>query len=470
MKLFWKLFFGVICVTTMIFCVSGHLLITTVFRSSLEREETRLAQTNAAFATAFQTAAEKNYNGEWMDEREVENSVLSIRFSGMSDINQLIIRSPSKSILYRKTKQLPVPDDKLKDSVTEEKDTVYQIKKYGGRYYIHAVSAMSVGRWEYNVETMSEISSIFWQKEEQYRIFAVCMCSLVGVTAIIILFLAMWITSPLRKLSLAVQKIGHGDYTKKIMIRGDDEVTDLARKFNWMTEELEQTVGKLKEQAVRQEEFVGSFSHEMKTPLTSIIGYSDMIRSKPMTEEERILYGDCIYRQGKRLEKLSSRMLELIVLGKKDIKLQNVELKNFLGTIEEELKPVLTRRKISLKTRVDTCQILAEPALLKTVFLNIVDNSQKAVEEQGCIHIWSEKEEQRVWIHIWDNGKGIPAGEVERVTESFYMADKSRKYENGGVGLGLSICKKVLELHNAFMKIESTEGKETTVSICFKVQ
>lgn len=467
MKLFWKLFFCIISVTAVAFCVSGHILVYTSFHSALDKESKRIAGVNAAFASSFEIAAEKMYNRKMLEEEEAVGLVLSISFSEMSDMIQLVIRDQEENVLYQKAKQFPIPDTALKDRAKEEL-VAYTIKEETGQYYLHAASVISVGKWNYYVESISEISSVFEQKKDQYRIYRNCMCGLIAAVSGVILFLAVWITRPIRKLSQAAQDIGNGDYTKRIPVYGTDEVNELAKKFNWMMEKLEQNMMDLKEYAKRQEEFVGSFSHEMKTPLTSIIGYSDMLRSRQMTEEERMLYSDYILRQGKRLEKLSARMLELIVMGKKDIRMQRINLKNFLEMMQEELSPVLRERRIVLEVKVDEIYLMAEPVLLKSVFLNLIDNSKNAVEENGTIGIEAKKEPGLIRISVWDNGKGISPKDIKRVTESFYMADKSRKYENEGVGLGLSICKKVLEFHGADMEIESTEGKGTRITISFK--
>lgn len=265
------------------------------------------------------------------------------------------------------------------------------------------------------------------------------------------------------------KEIGRGEFSRKIPVSGTDEIGTLTEEFNFMSERLEHNMEELRQAAIRQEEFTGSFAHELKTPLTSIIGYADMLRSKKVTEETRIIYGNYIFQQGKRLESLAKKMMELIVLEKKDFTMREVYLEEFFEEIREEFQLVMQKKNIVFEAETDEICLYAEPNLLKTVFLNMIDNSMKAIGENGFIFIRAEKRQQEILVYVIDTGKGIPQKDIEKVTESFYMVDKSRKYEGGSAGLGLSICKKILELHHGRLEIESEEGKGTTMIVRFEV-
>lgn len=467
MRLFWRIFLSVLTVTMIVFCISGHLLICAFFVSSLHAETELGVRVNISFCRSFETAAVKAYGEETLTEEKVQKFIRSVSITSVQENTQFLVTDQNGELLYEMTDVKVGHNEELLRAAGGDA-TVYTIERAGDKYYLNTAGIAVIGENEYFVQNISDISSVYEQKNDQYRIFAGCMGILIVVTAAAVLALSMWITLPIRRLSQAAKEIGAGDYEKRIVIRGSDEITDLAREFNRMSERLEVSVTELKDAAQRQEAFVGSFAHEMKTPLTSIIGYSDMLRSKQMTEEERMIYGDYIYQQGRRLENLSHKMLELIVLKKTDFQMRKMSLKKLFVTITEELAPVLEERAIHVRMSVENIQLVAEPDLIKTVFLNFMDNSIKAIRSGGEIRIRAKRTGKGVLVTVADNGKGIPRKDLDRVTESFYMVDRSRKHENGSVGLGLSICKQILELHGARMRIKSEEGKGTKIEIVFR--
>lgn len=466
MRLFWRIFLSVITVTIMVFCISGHFLIYAFFASSMKEKTDLSVRSNISFCRSVETAAVKMYGEEPLSEEKVQKFIRSVSISSVQENVQFLITDQKGETLYRMADtKIGVNKDLLRAADSEA--AVYTIEKAGGRYYLNTAGIAKIGQNDYFVQNISDISSVYEQKTVQYKMFAACMGILILVTATAVFALSMWITLPIQKLSQAAKEIGAGDYKKKLVLRGSDEITDLAQEFNKMSEYLEKSVAELKDAARRQETFVGSFSHEMKTPLTSIIGYSDMLRSKQMTEEERMIYGDYIYQQGRRLENLSHKMLELIVLQRTDFDMKKVSLKKLFAEAAEELDPILEERKIRMRVSVGNIQLMAEPDLIKTAFLNFLDNSIKAVGENGEIRIRAKGIEEGVTVTVSDNGRGIPQKDLERVTESFYMADRSRRYENGSVGLGLSICTRILKIHHASMKIWSEEGWGTEIQIVF---
>ena len=141
----------------------------------------------------------------------------------------------------------------------------------------------------------------------------------------------------------------------------------------------------------------------------------------------------------------------------------------FLEEIAGEMAPVCEKHDICLSVNAhDDLMLRADPELLKSVILNLIDNSIKALEREGKIWITAEGKEHIIEIAVIDNGKGIAKEDLPRVTESFFMGDKSRKNDgSGSVGLGLAISRRIVELHHAKRKISSKEGIGTKVIIQF---
>ena len=206
---------------------------------------------------------------------------------------------------------------------------------------------------------------------------------------------------------------------------------ELAADFNHMADQLETQIHQLNETMIRQTEFMTSFAHETKTPLTSIIGYADMLRSKKMTEERTYEAADTIVQEGKRLEALGSKLMEIVVLGKTEICLQPVSVGVLMESMTRTVLPGLEHSRISLSIQAEESKIAADYDLIKTVLLNLIDNSRMAMEGGGGIFITGVRQKGTYCICVRDTGTGIPAGELERITEAFYMVDKSRSRAHG---------------------------------------
>ena len=133
------------------------------------------------------------------------------------------------------------------------------------------------------------------------------------------------------------------------------------------------------------------------------------------------------------------------------------------------MEPSLAQAGIHLTVCAAAAQIPIEPDLMETVVLNLLDNARKAVDEGGRITLEGTAEADGGYcIQVTDNGKGIPAGELARITEPFYMVDKSRARSQGGAGLGLALCQRIVLLHGGSMEFQSTEGQGTQVTVRLK--
>lgn len=430
MKLFWKVFLSVITMMTLIFCVSSHLLIYMFWDSSVENKVKTMKQLHVSVYHSLEETTGNVNGAEYLKHYWVEEIARVIRIPESPETVQVRVRDERYNTVFQKSKNDTIKADReLLEKVSEEADA-YEISRHDGKYYMTTVSMESLNGQDVYVESVSDITDIFQEKDKHYQMYMNCMFVFIGVTVILAFVLAVWLVKPVQE------------------------------KQKEHMEELEQA-------AKRQEQFTSSFAHELKTPLTSIIGYSDMLRSMKMDEEARMRYGSHIFNQGKRLEMLSKKMMELIVLQKTDFEMKIVDLGKMFTAVQDELQPVLEGQDIVLTINANGICVNAEPDLLKSVLMNMVDNSRKAIESGGQICMEAFVEAGQKKITVADNGKGIPQEDIARVTECFYMADKSRKYEGGSAGLGLSICKEILDLHHASMNIDSEVGKGTKITICF---
>ncbi|MCD7860566.1 MAG: HAMP domain-containing histidine kinase [Oscillospiraceae bacterium] len=229
--------------------------------------------------------------------------------------------------------------------------------------------------------------------------------------------------------------------------------------------ELERGMDNLENIASRREEFIASFAHELKTPLTAIIGYADMLRSKDMTPKSRFTAAGYIFSEGKRLEALSLKLMDIIVAGRQEFELKRFEVGYFIRSIAAVTVPSLSEDGITLDMRWEPGVIEVEPDLFKTLLINLVDNARKASRRNSAIELFGKVEDDGYAIYVRDHGRGMPQEELSRITEPFYMIDKSRSRAQNGAGLGLALCQRIAELHATKLEYESEEGKGTTVCI-----
>ena len=275
---------------------------------------------------------------------------------------------------------------------------------------------------------------------------------------------------PLLELKKTALEIAEGAYHSRVHLKKrsrTDEIDALAVSFDQMAEKIEEHLQSLKETNEKQRRLLGSLAHELKTPLTAIIGYSKTLMTVQLTEKNRVRALDYIHSEGKRLARLSEKMLELTGLyesAEHTLELQETEVLPFLKKLEDltafRCQKAGVRLELSCKPGV-TQRMDAD--LMMSLLMNLVDNVCKASTSGGVIRVTAD--ERR--ISVCDEGKGIPSEEIAHVTEAFYMVDKSRAKTAGSVGLGLALCAQIAAMHGATLQIKSEEGRGTEISVVF---
>jgi len=225
---------------------------------------------------------------------------------------------------------------------------------------------------------------------------------------------------------------------------------------------------KLQEVAGKQEMLMGALAHEMKTPLTSIIGYSDTLRHVKLNDEQKDCALEHISREGKRLEKLSGKMLQMLGLHQNDsIKMESHAIGELLKQVAQLEAEQAAQKQIQLQTEYEDFSLKMDEELMESLIVNLTDNALHATEPGGYIILKAYKESGKKILEVADNGRGIPQEEMGKITEAFYMVDKSRSRQEGGAGLGLALCVKIAEVHGARLDIVSQIGAGTKVRVIF---
>lgn len=248
-------------------------------------------------------------------------------------------------------------------------------------------------------------------------------------------------------------------------IKANDEIGMLSLAFDKMADKLAENITLLKDSAEQKEMFMGAFTHEMKTPMTSIIGYADLLRSQKLNESDEEDALEYIFTEAKRLENMSLKMLDLFVADKKEMALKLCSPANVTEYVIRHLKNTYDKFHIQLQLEAQDGLCMLEPDLFQTLLINLLDNARKSMEQGGVINISVQMQKMGCKISVKDTGKGIPKESLKHITEAFYRVDKARARQAGSAGLGLALCDKIVQLHHGTMQFESKMGMGTTVTV-----
>lgn len=308
------------------------------------------------------------------------------------------------------------------------------------------------------------------QQAQIIRKFGVVYAMAVGIGIFLIFGISFFITRPIKQLTAATKKIAGGNYGERVTEGGSDEVSQLARNFNRMAQAVDEKVQELSDSARQKEDFVANFAHELKTPLTSIIGYADRIYKKELSREEQKKAALYIWNEGMRLEALSLKLMDLTILNHKEFCLQEVKTDILFQELTADVEYLMDAKGTSLDCTVEPAYIEVEYDLFKTLFLNLLDNAIKAGAKHIQVTGVVEKMAEGTYFTmlVKDDGNGIPKQEIKRITEAFYMVDKSRSRKQHGAGIGLALSDKIAQIHGSRLEFESDGRNGTSVRLCLK--
>jgi signal transduction histidine kinase len=458
MKLLYKILLCTIIIMAVAFGLSGYLFVNFVFETALEREIGQALDDSDILRFAFETAAlnvPTKYNV--LQDIAVEQIGSKLESSGASTGRFLRISGEEGKILYVSS---GFPENTELLTQLSENVKTWEIISPGERYFIHTGILVNALDRNLYLETLEDITEIFEERTMGFSVYRRVTLAMLLCSSTLMFFICILLTKPIRLLTRATRKMAEGDYSYRAREVSGDELGQLTTDFNSMANVLEATIGELKGEIRAREDFIAAFAHELKTPLTAIIGYADLLRSRKLDEEKHFLSANYIYTEGKRLENMSFRLLDIIVTRRETIDPQPVEadvLFAYLG----DMFSGSTRQQIKISYEKGT--VYAEVNLLKSVLLNLTDNACKASEEGGVIELTGQNGEDGYAFCVRDYGVGIPEEELKKVTEAFYMVDKSRSRSRNGAGLGLALCVEILRLHNSELQIESKVGEGTCI-------
>jgi len=287
----------------------------------------------------------------------------------------------------------------------------------------------------------------------------------ITISAISIFVAVKLLVKPIKYLTDASIKVAKGDFSERIVVKGSDEVAELAKNFNLMTESLSRN-------ELLHKDFVSNVSHEFKTPLTSMKGYAKLLKKTDLSSEKREEYLDIMIAETDRLSLLSTSLLKLSEL---EYNVMLLHKKTF--SLDEQIRDVMVllqhqweKLNLEIELQLEEVEITGDRDLMYQVWVNIVGNAIKYSNQNGKLSIRLKRASngdstgELITVEIEDTGIGMTQEVISRIFERFYKADDSRN--TSGTGLGLAISKRIVELHGAEIALTSQPGKGS----CFIVK
>ncbi len=226
----------------------------------------------------------------------------------------------------------------------------------------------------------------------------------------------------------------------------------------------EEAVSYLEDVVERQARFVGSYAHEARTALTSIIGYAELLCLDALDGEERAEACSFILTEGRRLERLSQSILDLIAMEERPLRLTAADPVHLVDELVAKMVPLYAKRGVSLAFRGEgEGSRLLEPDLVASLVENLCENARKALGGEGSIEVRCSMLPDGCCISVADTGPGVPPEALERLTEAFYRVEGTRS-EEGGAGLGLTLCRRIALAHGGSLAFKSEPGKGAVVT------
>lgn len=284
--------------------------------------------------------------------------------------------------------------------------------------------------------------------------------------SIVFLIVADIIVKPISRLTKVTDELAKGNYKVRVNYEGKDEISSLYASFNQMAVRL------AKQETIRQQ-FISDVSHEFQTPLTAISGFATILKNENLTDEQRQKYADIILFNSNRLSHLSKNMLQLTLLDGEDTALDKTEfplIEQLNRVIEMEDNAALSKDiEIEFIHPKKEFIIEADESRMEQVWINLLSNAIKYTNEHGVVTVEVRRTPTELQVRFEDTGVGMSQDAISHIFERFYRQDKSRTIE--GNGLGLSIVKRIIDLHHYKIDVESQEdvGSVFTVYIPYEM-
>ena len=375
MKFFYKIFLSMLLVLTVSLATIEYLTVSYSLEHALQREENTALSQHQMAKYSIQTVLlgiTDDYTTSNMENIAKSAETPLGAQSGLFFASQNSQSGRDETVYYNSCKINP------SDRIPATGILEYEIRETEKDRYLQVRSSFTLDTNSFVLVTEKNVKELFQDADTLRRRCEFFYWCILATGSFLVLVITFTLTKPLHRLQGTTRRFAKGEYDVRAEISSRDEIGDLLKTFNYMAKTIESKMEELKDAVRRQEEFTANFAHELKTPMTSIIGYADTLYQKTLSPEEVHQLAGIIMNEGMRLEALSFKLMELVTLR--------------------------------------------------------------------------------------DYGRGIPKEDLQKITEAFYMVDKSRSRKEHGAGLGLALAVKIAKLHHTELVYESVAGQGTCVS------
>lgn len=375
MKFFYKIFLSMLLVLTVSLATIEYLTVSYSLEHALQREENTALSQHQMAKYSIQTVLlgiTDDYTTSNMENIAKSAETPLGAQSGLFFASQNSQSGRDETVYYNSCKINP------SDRIPATGILEYEIWETEKDRYLQVRSSFTLDTNSFVLVTEKNVEELFQDADTLRRRCEFFYWCILATGSFLVLVITFTLTKPLHRLQGTTRRFAKGEYDVRAEISSRDEIGDLSKTFNYMAKTIESKMEELKDAVRRQEEFTANFAHELKTPMTSIIGYADTLYQKTLSPEEVHQLAGIIMNEGMRLEALSFKLMELVTLR--------------------------------------------------------------------------------------DYGRGIPKEDLQKITEAFYMVDKSRSRKEHGAGLGLALAVKIAKLHHTELVYESVAGQGTCVS------
>ena len=439
-------------IIAVIFSSLFFFLLTKYFKS----EKYQLLYNNAVNA---RNIVVENYNGNMKMFLNVEYIMARYNVINSSiDADVFLTNSKGEIEIYQNNKfynkKFTVPAEVMQ--IVFQKG-IYQVKGtlegvYKDAYYVVALP-VSLNNYDFSGAVFVATSSKYVDKlfGNMAKILIISFIVVMLISTAIILFVTNKMVLPLKEMANMAKVFAKGDFKNKIPINQDNEIGELSLELNKMAESLEQMED-------NRRYFIASVSHELKTPMTIIMGSIEAILDGVVATEDQNEYLQVIFNEVKRLSNVVTSMNNLTKIdsGQMQLEKKKVNINEIIRQVIFNFDKAISNKNIEIYgLNNEDIFVKADNDLIYQVVYNLIENAIKFVNENGYIKIRYQYSSDLLYIGIKNSGMGVDSEDIKHIFDKFYKVDKSRSMDKNGMGLGLYIVKKILKLHGSDVEVES---------------
>lgn len=470
MKLWFKIFISTLFLVIAVINATALAVLSNNEKMSITREKSRAVSSHEFICASINnnvTYEKLKSDALFLSPYDIGNIIERIVSQQLEDNALTVIFDSENNISYYGNKKPDIIE--FSEIITNEKEIFSKIIDCGNESYMFVGSTENIENNSYKIFTANNITEIYTERNHELIFVQIISIIFAAVIAVTLLIIIKFFFRPMSKINKSIQEIANGNYGLRISVKGSEEFCRLAENINSMAVSVEQSYNKIESIAESRKRFIDSLSHELKTPLTSILGFADILRIKRnITTDELYEYSSIIVEEAKRLKVLSGKLMELVSSKDSELELKPIQTDEVINDLKIVFEPIIKSKQLTLKCQIEPLFINADKDLFKSMIYNFLDNAVKASFEGGIIELFCKKDDDFAVITVRDYGIGISDEDKKRIFEPFYMADKARSRKMGGVGLGLTLCAEIAKKHNAEINISSQLNKGTTISVRIK--